>query len=425
MASTAHARAATLVWPLLLALAGGSSAAPCPETAYFESRDAGAELDLGWTGTAHGIEFTGWSFGLKLGACEGTTRGACGRCQATAVSRAADEQHQRCLDRPWQTCTQDSECAAVGAAGPCVLFTGPPAALATGGSGLCAVGTVSGAVTGSVDVEAGSLTAALPLTVRLYTGSPAVPCPRCILDGAARDGARGGRCDQGLRAGEPCDAQAAKRGRTVGATSLDCPPDPDALIGTLTTAQRSLTLTTGSRAEALDAASPVCRAPVFGDKGCLCDVCADDPAQPCQRDADCATGVCGAAAGAASAPNGCADGVCTPVGPTDGICNAGPFEGRCGPREGFRHCTDDVDCPVEGDTCTRAPRSCFPGNGVHGSVVSAKGTIDERVGDTKEPILTALFCVPPTTNGAVNEIAGLPGPGRLRLPGRLSFGAAQ
>jgi hypothetical protein len=47
------------------------------------------------------------------------------------------------------------------------------------------------------------------------------------------------------------------------------------------------------------------------------------------------------------------------------------------------------------------------------------------VGDTKQPVLTALFCVPPTTNGAINEIAGLPGPGRLRLPGRLTFGAAQ
>jgi len=49
--------------------------------------------------------------------------------------------------------------------------------------------------------------------------------------------------------------------------------------------------------------------------------------------------------------------------------------------------------------------------------VNATGVAQAPVHDTSNPTLAALFCIGPTTSGSVNGAAGLPGLGRLELPG--------
>ena len=39
------------------------------------------------------------------------------------------------------------------------------------------------------------------------------------------------------------------------------------------------------------------------------------------------------------------------------------------------------------------------------------------IDDVSNPTLASLFCIGPTTSGSVNAAAGLPGLGRLQLPG--------
>ena len=43
--------------------------------------------------------------------------------------------------------------------------------------------------------------------------------------------------------------------------------------------------------------------------------------------------------------------------------------------------------------------------------------VDTPVHDTAVPTLGSVFCVAPTGMAAVNNVAGLPGPGRLTLEG--------
>jgi hypothetical protein len=49
--------------------------------------------------------------------------------------------------------------------------------------------------------------------------------------------------------------------------------------------------------------------------------------------------------------------------------------------------------------------------------VDATGVVSTPSGDQSTPTLASLFCIGPTTSGSVNAAAGLPGLGRLELPG--------
>jgi hypothetical protein len=42
---------------------------------------------------------------------------------------------------------------------------------------------------------------------------------------------------------------------------------------------------------------------------------------------------------------------------------------------------------------------------------------DPPINDVSHPTLASVFCVGPTGAGAVNNVAGLPGPGRVTLRG--------
>jgi len=62
-------------------------------------------------------------------------------------------------------------------------------------------------------------------------------------------------------------------------------------------------------------------------------------------------------------------------------------------------------------------RDCFLDNGTIGNAVNATGVAKVPVNDQSNPTLASLFCIGPTTSGSVNGAAGLPGLGRLELPG--------
>jgi len=178
--------------------------------------------------------------------------------------------------------------------------------------------------------------------------------------------------------------------------------------------------------------------------------------------------------GAATAFNQCTDTVCSPtntcagganintncsvdsecpgstcVAANKGSCAGGPFEQFCGPNATFQGCASDPDCAAQnncvggsnaGAACIGASscpggscqskvggtqetcsigrfRDCFLDNGVVGGTVNATGVAQAPVHDVSNPTLAALFCIGPTTSGSVNGAPGLPGLGRLELPG--------
>jgi hypothetical protein len=154
--------------------------------------------------------------------------------------------------------------------------------------------------------------------------------------------------------------------------------------------------------------------------------------------------------GTGTATNQCDDATCSSDGGNEGTCAAGPFEQFCGPNATFQGCTasdpdcrpynrcvgggnagatcvDSSECPsgscnslVGGgpELCTIGKfRDCFTDNGATGASVNATGVADAPVNDESDPTLAALFCIGPTSSSAVNGAAGLPGLGRLELPG--------
>jgi hypothetical protein len=380
-------------------------------------------------------------------------------------------------------CTVASQCpgtAVCSAAGTCEYQFGTYLPLAAGGVATCVGNQVNGTISGTANIETGSSATSATLTSRVFSGPTlAEPCPRCVGDGTANDGARGGTCSSGQRPTKACDINGTSPNAEWGSTSLDCPPLAGGVIATLSI---DLSNTTGTKTRTLSAANAQCRAPGFnlatscggGPCRCQCDTCNNAAAQACAVNADCpAAGICGGLRcsgganngapctvvsscpggacnrpGAAPAPNQCdgGSGDCVPGdnvqcagGPNNGavctvasecpggacvgtsandhICMTGPTEQFCGPVETFRGCFSNADCGFAGDTCSVSRnRECFD-NGLVGDVVTATGVVDAPTNDQSDPTLAALFCVGPTTAPAVNSAAGLPGLGRLELPG--------
>jgi len=101
------------------------------------------------------------------------------------------------------------------------------------------------------------------------------------------------------------------------------------------------------------------------------------------------------------------------------VCGSGPFDQIC-VIETFRGCTADSDCPAPGDSCGSKTRECFTTDG------STTGDTDldalgvgcgPHLNDLCSATAASLFAIAPTSAGSVNSAAGLPGAGRLILPG--------
>jgi hypothetical protein len=190
-----------------------------------------------------------------------------------------------------------------------------------------------------------------------------------------------------------------------GPSSIDCPPNP---VTNISGNGLLISLTASNASQSLPFALP-CDPPPAGAL-CPCRVCTGNANLGCTSDADCAAagaGTCTAGGGAGVKQNQCADTICS----AEGSCNAGPTDRFCDGAvtpegEGYVPCTSDLDCsPQSLGSCTLSKqRLCFADPIV---VTGNPGTYGAVSG--------SLFCIPPTTSGAVNNAGGLPGAGRLVL----------
>ena len=405
----------------------------CPSTLQLDGGSGAAvDHDLGVSGLGH--DFTGPLLGrmtLGVSGCAGASP-ACGECAlAGPIANVTGHDNQRCSCDSSVTCTADSDCPG---ACPCRFFLGPPQPVGVGGVGVCLTQEITGAVTGTTNVDTGSTAFSLPVDTMIYTG-PAVdlPCAFCQGDGTPNDGVRGGTCDAGPRVGLTCDANASST-LFANDVSFDCP-----LSFPLGMLPATWPVATGTTTITVKPSGPPCTSFGFGGSTCMCDTCATAAGEPCNADSDCpaaitcgglrclfgaATGTpctfagpdplclgafCGVP-GEPTKPNGCISTTCTPVGGNEGECLA-TFNSFCSPVETFRGCLVDSDCPFLGDTCDLFNLECFTDNGVIGGSVAVDG-----VASVASPVLGALACHGATSSSAANSTLGLPGLGRVRIP---------
>ena len=439
----------------------------CPTRVQFTGDATAPEsiLDTGWTGIAHRAPIiSGGTVTVALESCDSDIR-PCGTCDVTGpiVNQGAGAgtlDNQRCSNDSSIKCTDDTPCTAGG--GTCEFYFGGPLSLAAGGVSTCVYNIFNGPVTGTLNVESGEAVTTALLTSRVFNGIAIDnPCPRCIGDGATNDGTAGGTCDGGTRGGLACDANGEVPGRPdFGFTSLDCPASPGALIATLAI---NLSNETNPVVRTLSADSPNCGPSAPGEK-CMCQTCNNLESTPCFTNADCvAVGatVCGgnrciggsnagapctnvtacpggglcARQGEPTRPSACLDdsstvGVLDCVdsnGDGEGECTAGPITQNCSVASGHaqRGCTTDAECGGVAGSCQSANRLCFltgggtfQPNALDGTdTLIAVGQEDPPQNDVSNPTLGAVFCVGPTGSASVNNVAGLPGPGRVTIKG--------
>jgi len=431
---------------------------PLPEVLSFVARP-GIDLDTGWTGQSHDLPGVddGAQAAVRLSNCNTDTASpACGQC---------DIDGPVLFPGPSKNCTcynlGDPDASSLASCDPempssctgnetCECFYGPPLPLSSGAISVCVVNRYTASLTGTVNIadagaHAGEGEVLIQLEAAVHNG-PTVdqPCPICQNDPTARDGVKGGTCNGGPKNGQPCDVGGMND--FFGAMSFDCPPPRGANIGNLMIVfDRATTGTTTL------GTGPKCTAPGFTTQDCFCDTCATAAAEACNSNADCPGGaVCGGKRciggadtgtpctqpsqcsthscgrpGLATAPNQCADGVCSPDSsdpstPHDGVCEAGPFDRFCS-IETFRGCTADSDCNppncatcMSGQVCGGRLRNCFLNPIVR---TGAPGT--------QTSVVAAAFCIPPVSASAVNSVTGLPGPGALLQPTRIFRSGAQ
>jgi hypothetical protein len=420
----------------------------CPTSLDFTAGPGAAGLDLGWTGMGHDQHLVSDTrLTVAVAGCQNASR-PCGVCTFNGplpnVGPGAMPNH-RCTGDTRTVCTSNADCSVAG--GTCEFYFGSYLPINT--TGFCIANQVLGPVTGTYDVESGSMASTLKAVWRVYTGVYDHPCPSCDGDATPNDGVAGGTCTGGKHNGLACDGGGVSGNVHWGTTSLDCPPIDGNLI---LSAPIDLANGTGTRSKTLSAASPNCRATGFTALKCFCDTCASLAAEPCSSNADCtggricgglrcqgggnAGGVCTVAGansqcpggscgrpGLATAANQCDDQTCSPNpgdpdGSNEGVCAAGPTDFFCGPTATFYPCTSDFDCAsYPGNTCSISKqRECFTDNGMLGASIMASGAPDAPVNDQADPKLGALFCYPPAIASSFNVYQGAPGLGRLEVP---------
>jgi hypothetical protein len=352
-------------------------------------------LDTGWTGLAHDqTVIQDGKLTLTVSGCDQScTNCTIGNPVQNVNADNGDINPHRCSNDTSIKCENDAGCTAPG---KCVFFFGAPLPLNAGGVSTCVTNQINGNVTGTANLDTGQFATSLTLSSRVFNAiETALPCPACVGDATVNDGMKGGTCSGGSKNGQMCDGNGRSAVPSFGTTSLDCPPNPGAVITTLSIA---LDGSSGTETLTLTATSPPCSG--FAGRKCFC-----------------------AADGQTTRPNACIDAtdmagdgtLCAMDSPTTGHCTEGPTDRNCA-IETFRGCLNNSECPAPGDTCTAGPRVCYLDNGLVGGSVSAFGMADPPdANGAADPTFAALFCVG-KTNAAVNAAAGLPGLGRIELP---------
>ncbi len=303
------------------------------------------------------------------------------------------------------------------------------------------------------------------------------PATRCLFDadcGAGtcnydtpNDGLRDGLCLDGNNDGLACDTGGvnpsfpARSGSQNGGGgySLDCMP----LVGkNISGAGLTLGVTQTTGVASIDAGLPC----TGGD--CHCKQCSASPSTPCSSNSDCSGGSCAVSAnfqcnanadcanlnfgnctgigrcqlatsvscssnadcqnrpggncnpsscsvlgpnGTSPKPNDCTAGSCSDIGGGESECTTGPNDRYCDGLVranglGILACANNSDCttndPLNGACTLTQRRSCFL------DTITATGQAD-----TEFPVGAAVFCVGPTSNTSINDVAGLPGPTKV------------
>jgi hypothetical protein len=401
------------------------------------------DLDTGWTGIAHDSDVTDNVTALVDISCAAGTA-PCGVCDIDGVN--PEPGNCRCANDNTAICDEPFVADADDCGGNiCNCYLGPPLALSSGNTPACVVNKLAQEVTGTLNVDTGERAAQLRLRAVVYLGHNLVtPCPSCggtctapvssVDDPCARDvdcdsalgagdgacgnfdttpddGVRDGTCYVGANAGSPCDIQATHSTFPApggGGHSLDCFPDAGKNVSgqgldiRLDPSTGSGSLTAGIECGILP----------FVVESCHCGVCSDDSTAPCSSNADCSV-ECVRVGQNDPRQNQCSDSTCTDSGDGSGQCDAGPMERFCDAivranGEGFIACLGNADCDpgtigLEAGACTLSKlRGCFA------PTILAQGTPDPEA-----PTIQSIFCIPPTSNGGINSVAGLPGPGRV------------
>jgi len=275
-------------------------------------------------------------------------------------------------------------------------------------------------------------TAALPCANTAFRPNPSLPLDKCTggtnPGGACTSNAQcpGGFCNlpKCLDTGEACASNADCK-RCTGDTSIDCTDSAGACSGN------------GSCAEAPDQ-------PVPCGYWCNCGFCNGNASKPCFQTSDCAPGeTCQVGPGSGTAqnipqqkPNDCSqdDNIC---GQTETERCATTTVGKCS-EQTYRSCTAGSDTCENNNAgeCLISARPCFQSRITRSGEASPMGKYcafenktctsnsdcstepdDFCVPDSSRPETVALFCVPGTSNTSINNVAGIPGPGAVRLNG--------
>jgi hypothetical protein len=257
--------------------AGAGTCGPNPAGGPSELRlttaASGSDLDLGWTGNAHGLAIVpNAAVRVCLAGCDATTTPACG-------------------ERETET----------GAVNPTTL--GAPLPLVAADVPICVVNRFGApALTGfAADVASGAVTGTINLSADLYRTSLTRVCPRCSAAAIGDTGV----CDSGARQGRACVAAAVVQAPGAGgdpayAVSSDCPPSglPVSSLPLTIPVTSGVATLAGPRpcgATQDDACGGTCDAACTGDacasvvggrcqdaRGGVSQVCcASDPSHPC------------------------------------------------------------------------------------------------------------------------------------------------
>lgn len=359
-------------------------------------------LSTGWSGSAHDVEIPDLTGDVVDVTCDAN----CENCEISMnVQEGNPASNCRCTSDPTQTCTviNGSDAASCGSLDPtCRCYFGSPLPLSSGGTPACVVNRIRQDYSGTMNLRTGEWNDSIRLAAVVYLGlSTTAPCPTCNGDPTPNDGVRGGTCSGGLGGGA-CDANGVHA--TFGATSWDCLP---ASAANISGAGLLINLESSTGQQSLSATLP-CDTPSGED--CPCRVCSGNGNLGCSSDEDCAAGaagVCTSGGGAGVVLNQCDGFACG----ANGQCVTGPVDTYCDgivhpDGRGFIPCSGDNDCTSSSaGACTVIDlRRCFP------DPIVTTGDPDRYA-----PVNSALFCIAPTSNPAVNLAAGLPGPGSLTI----------
>ncbi len=373
-----------------------SPACTCPASATITFTVAeGADLDTGWTGTAHDSAVQkGSAISGELSNCDTGVDPVCDFFGNVGSACAAD---------PTQACLADSQCTA----GGCQINTfGPPLPLSAGGVPVCIINRFATDVIGSYNLLTGDAELNTNLSALVHLGiSVNRPCQICDCGQPTCAIGATGTCSDG--AGGACRVQGTG---PLGPTSNDCMPSPSSNVSGGGLALAFQPVTTGT--STLPTNQP-CDGSGHTNEQCWCDgqpqinqctrACegGGNNNQPCSSDADCP-----------GAPVGACKPLCRQIGSEasgEGECIAGPPTQTCAnaPQIG---CQTNSNCPGATGPCVAKNQRCF-----------MDPIVKVGMPSTTQNLAVATFCIPATTASAVNQTAGLPGPGAIAFPADIDI----